>query len=197
METEHRDSVILWGIACVCQGLVQNFPGLAAVRWFLGLAEAGLFPGVNYYLSCWYKRTEFGVRAAILFSAAAIAGSFAGLLAAAIAQMDGIGGKPRWAWIFILEGLLTIIIGVASFWMVYDFPGEATFLSEEERLLVHRRLRADGQSSADHEGFEWIFFWASLKDWKTYTSGLIYMGCAGGLYSFGLFIPTSGYTQNR
>lgn len=63
------------------------------------MAEAGLFPGVNYYLSCWYRRGEFGIRAAIFFSAAALAGSFGGLLAAAIAQMGGVGGKPGWAWI--------------------------------------------------------------------------------------------------
>jgi MFS family permease len=82
-------------------GLVHNFSGLMAARWFLGVAEAGLFPGVNYYLSCWYKRSEFGIRAAIFFSAAALAGSFGGLLAAAIAKMDGIGGKHGWAWIFV------------------------------------------------------------------------------------------------
>lgn len=57
-------------------GLVQNFAGLMATRWFLGLAEAGLFPGVSYYLSCWYRRSEFGIRMAIFFSAAALAGSF-------------------------------------------------------------------------------------------------------------------------
>lgn len=60
-------------------------------------------PGVNYYLSCWYKRSELGFRAALFFSAAALAGSFGGLLAAAIALMDGIGGKDGWAWIFIIE----------------------------------------------------------------------------------------------
>ena len=65
--------------------------------------EADILIGVNYYLSCWYKRSELGFRAAIFFSAAALAGSFGGLLAAAIALMDGIGGKNGWAWIFIIE----------------------------------------------------------------------------------------------
>jgi MFS family permease len=60
-------------------GLVHNYGGLVTTRFFLGIAEAGLFPGVNYYLSCWYKRSEFGIRAAIFFSAAAFAGSFGGL----------------------------------------------------------------------------------------------------------------------
>ena len=58
---------------------------------------------VNYYLSCWYKRSEFGIRAAIFFSAAALAGSFGGLLAAGIAQMKGVGGKPGWAWILYVK----------------------------------------------------------------------------------------------
>lgn len=83
---------------------LQLLTGL--VKWFLGLAEAGLFPGINYYLSCWYKRSEFGIRAAIFFSAAAVSGSFGGLLAAAITKMDGLGGRPGWAWIFILEGIV-------------------------------------------------------------------------------------------
>ena len=123
----------LWGITMVTMGLTHNFQGMMAARFFLGLAEAGLFPGINYYLSCWYKRDEFGIRAAIFFSAAAVSGSFGGLLAAAIGQMDGIGGKKGWAWIFILEGLATVIVGIVSYFFVYDFPDEAKFLSD--RLL--------------------------------------------------------------
>ncbi|TQB73400.1 hypothetical protein MPDQ_005896 [Monascus purpureus] len=169
----------LWGLCMTFMGFVHNFSGLMAARWFLGLTEAGLFPGISYYLSCWYKRSEFGVRMAIFFSAAALAGSFGGLLAAAIAKMDGIGGKAGWSWIFILEGLGTIIIGVLSFWMVYDFPDEARFLSDEDRRRVLRRLAEDQQSSAEHEQFRMDYLWASLKDWKTYLTAIIYMGCDG------------------
>lgn len=97
--------MVAWGIVMVCMGLVTNYEGMMAARFFLGLTEAGLFPGVNYYLSCWYKRSEFGIRAAIFFSAAALAGSFGGLLAAAIAQMAGVAGKPGWAWIFVSADL--------------------------------------------------------------------------------------------
>lgn len=191
----------LWGIVMTTMGLVHNFSGLMAARWFLGLAEAGLFPGVNYYLSCWYKRSEFGVRAAIFFSAAAVAGSFGGLLAAAINEMHGIGGKPGWAWIFILEGLATVVIGVVSFWMVHDFPDEATFLSDDDRRRVIRRLKEDQQSSAEHEEFKMTYVWASLKDWKTYNGMVIYMGCDGSLYAFSLFLPTIikqlGYSSTK
>ncbi|EEH35030.2 hypothetical protein PAAG_06077 [Paracoccidioides lutzii Pb01] len=182
--------MFFWGTCLTCMGLVTNFAGLMTARWFLGVTEAGLFPGVGYFLSCWYRRCEFGIRMAIFFSAAAFAGSFGGLLAAAIAKMGGVGGRPGWAWIFILEGLATILIGIASFWMVQDFPDEATFLSVDDRKRVIRRLAADKQSSAEHEDFKMEYFWASVKDWKTYTSAIIYMGCDGALYAFSLFVPT-------
>ncbi|CAO2648980.1 Nn.00g099290.m01.CDS01 [Neocucurbitaria sp. VM-36] len=193
--------MIWWGICMTCMGLVHNYAGLMTARWWLGVAEAGLFPGVNYYLSCWYRRSEFGIRAAVFFSAAALAGSFGGLLAAGIAQMGGIGGKPGWAWIFILEGLATILVGIASYWMVHDFPAEATFLTPDDRARVLRRLRADKQASAAHEDFQMKYFWQSVKDWKTLMFAIIYMGADGSLYAFSLFLPTIlqqlGYTSTK
>lgn len=171
-------------------GFVDSWSGLMAARWFLGLTEAGLFPGVNYYLSCWYKRSEFGVRAAIFFSAAALSGSFGGLLAAAIELMDGVGGRAGWAWIFILEGLFTVLVGFASFWMVHDFPDEATFLTEQDRARVLRRLKLDQQASAEHESFKMTYLWDAVRDWKMWLGMAIYMGCDMPLYAFSLFLPT-------
>ncbi|KAK1770131.1 major facilitator superfamily domain-containing protein [Phialemonium atrogriseum] len=182
--------MVFWGASMLGMGFVKSWSGLMAARWFLGLAEAGLFPGVNYYLSCWYRRSEFGVRAAIFFSAAAVSGSFGGLLAAAIELMDGIGGLRGWAWIFVLEGLLTIVIGVASFWMVHDFPDEATFLSGDDRNRVIRRLKLDQQASANSEEFKISFLWDSLADWKMWLGMAIYMGCDMPLYAFSLFLPS-------
>merc|ERR1712072_1214497 len=135
--------ILLWGLIMTLMGLVTNYAGLLACRWFLGLAEAGLFPGVNYYLSCWYKRSELGMRAAVFFSAAALAGSFGGLLAAAIAQMEGVGGKAGWAWIFIIEGLATMFVGCFCWWMVFDWPATARFLTEEDRLRRRRPERLE------------------------------------------------------
>lgn len=171
-------------------GFVTNYHGLMAARWFLGLTEAGLFPGINYYLSCWYKRSEFGVRAAIFFSAAAISGSFGGLLAAAIEQMDGLGGKAGWSWIFILEGAVTVLFGIASFWAVYDFPTEASFLTNEDKYRVLRRLKDDKQSSAEHESFQLAYFWSSVKDWKMWVGMVIYMGTTVPVYAFSIFLPS-------
>lgn len=104
--------------------------------------------------------------------------------------MDGIGSRPGWAWIFILEGLLTILIGVVSFWLVQDFPDEAKFLSPDDRARVVRRLKLDQQSSASHEDFQMTYFWQALADWKMWLGMAIYMGCDMPLYAFSLFLPT-------
>jgi hypothetical protein len=110
-------------------------------------------------LISWYKRSELGSRIAVIISAATIAGAFSvyitsghgmpvlidyskqpcrsgGFLAAAIHDMDGVGGKPGWAWIFILEGLFTILLACASPWVIQDFPESAKFLSAAERMCT-------------------------------------------------------------
>ncbi|RYP43353.1 hypothetical protein DL768_009970 [Monosporascus sp. mg162] len=181
--------IVLWGLIMTFMGLVTSYGGLLAARFFLGVAEAGLFPGVNYYLSCWYKSSEIGVRSAVFFSAAALAGSFGGLLAAAIALMDGVGGKPGWAWIFIIEGIATTLVGCVCWWMVFDWPDTATFLTPEERIRVQRRLILDrqGYSAQDNDKRH---MYEAAKDWKTYGYMVIYMGCLTPLYAFSLFLPT-------
>lgn len=77
-----------------------------------------------------------------------------------------------------------------SYFILVDFPDEAHFLSEDERLRVIRRLRADNQASANHESFQMKYVKQGLLDWKTYTGMLMYMGAVGALYAFSLFLPT-------
>ncbi|KAJ3827529.1 MFS general substrate transporter [Lentinula raphanica] len=182
--------MLCWGIMMTVQGLVHNFGGLMGMRWMLGMFEAGLFPGVNYYLSCWYKRSEFGIRAALFFSAATVSGAFGGLLAAAISNMDGVGGKPAWAWIFILEGLVTVVAGALSFFIIQDFPDTAKFLTEAERTLVVRRLQGDDQFSAAGEKLKMKYIFKSILDWKTWIGMIVYVGADMPLYAFSLFLPS-------
>jgi nitrate/nitrite transporter NarK len=96
---------------------------------------------------------------------------------------------------------VTVIFGFASFWAVHDFPDLATFLSPEDRARVIRRLKADQQSSAEHESFQMTYFWAALKDYKTWLGMIIYSGADMALYAFSLFLPTIvkelGYTTTK
>lgn len=88
--------MVAWGIVMICMGFVQNFVGLLVTRVFLGITEAGLFPGVSFFLTQWYRRYEINLRIAIFFSAATAAGAFGGLLARLINLMDGIAGYEGW-----------------------------------------------------------------------------------------------------
>lgn len=141
----------------------------------------------------WYCRHEIQLRQALFFSAASVAGAFSGLLAFGIAKMDGVGGLEGWRWIFILEGLVTIIVAVFAFWGLYDFPDTASFLTEEERQFVLYRLKFQGQGKPltgeeamqikvpEAEEFEWKYVWQAFKDWQIWLNLLV---CYGVSVSF-------------
>ena len=86
--------------------------------------------------------------------------------------MDGVGGKPAWAWIFILEGLLTFMAGAVSPWIIPDFPENATFLTEKERTVVIRRLQSDDQFSAVGERLQVKHVKKSFTELKTYLGSM-------------------------
>ena len=88
----------VWSVCTLAIGLCKNGAGLIVARIFLGFAEGGLFPGISYMLSCWYTREELSLRVSLFFLGATLSGAFGGILAFALRQMDGVGGKPGWAW---------------------------------------------------------------------------------------------------
>src|ERR1700710_214828 len=94
--------MLVWGIVATLMGVSQSFAGIVVARTFLGITESGLFPGVVFYLSMWYKRTETHYRVALFFSAASLAGAFGGIFAYGIGFMRRVGGYAGWRWIFIL-----------------------------------------------------------------------------------------------
>lgn len=187
-------TMVLWAIFQTLMGLVTNYSQLLAMRFFLGMFEAGLFPGVNFYLNGWYRRGELSKRTAFFFGGAVLAGAFGGIFGYALGEMGGIGhlhGKPMsgWRWIFIIEGLMTFIVASASFWLVYDWPDRARFLTPFEREFVHYRL-ANDTGLATGGTFTKKSIWSALKDWKTPMYMLCYIGAAQCIYSQSLFIPS-------
>ena len=137
----------------------------------------------------WYCRHEIQLRQALFFSAASIAGAFSGLLAYAISKMDGVGGLEGWRWIFILEGIVTVLVAAAAFFLIYDFPDTASFLTEDERAYVIHRLKYQGQAKlADNpehqvtaqveqaEEFEWKYVRQAFKDVQIWVNIVVYWG---------------------
>ncbi|KZP18356.1 MFS general substrate transporter [Athelia psychrophila] len=177
-----------WGLIMTLMCLVNSYKGLLVARIFLGLAEAGLVPGVTYYISLWYPRAEQAKRVAIFFSAPTAAGAFGGLLAYGIERMEGVGGLHGWQWIFCLEGIVTVLFAVFAFSRMHDYPATATFLSEPERAHVVQMLKSDSLGQSTH--FDMKFVRQALGDYHTYLQIGIYMGVVIPAAAIALFMPT-------
>ncbi|KAF2265117.1 MFS general substrate transporter [Lojkania enalia] len=198
--------MVAWGTVMTLMGIVKDFKGLLVARLFLGVTEAGLFPGVAYYITMWYCRHEAQFRQALFFSAASVAGAFSGLLAFGIAKMDGVGNLEGWRWIFILEGILTVIVAVFAFFVLYDFPETAGFLTEEERAFVVYRLKYQGSQNdssmqvAQDDSFKGKYVKDAFLDWQIWVNIWVYWGIVAPLYGISLFLPTIirnlGYTSS-
>ncbi|KAI9658303.1 MAG: hypothetical protein M1821_002436 [Bathelium mastoideum] len=188
---------LVWGIIATLMGVSQNLAGFFVVRFFLGATEGGLFPGVVYYLSMWYKRNERQFRVSLFFSAASLAGAFGGILAYGIGFMNGVGGQKGWRWIFIIEGLVTVVVSLGAYFFIANYPDNAKFLREDERAFIHQRLKADSDAT-NAEGFTWANVGSALKDPKCWLYGLVYHSLSLPLYTLSLFLPTIikslGYT---
>ncbi|KAF9317764.1 hypothetical protein BG003_000372 [Podila horticola] len=181
--------MLAWGAIMMAMAAVHNAAGLLAARFFLGVAECGLFPGSVYLLSLWYTRDELAFRNGLFFSTATMAGAFGGVLAYGIAQMDGVSGLHGWQWIFILEGLPTIFLTIVVWYFLPDFPETAHFLNEEEKVLAVTRLKVDA-GPANQTAFSWKQFRMVFTDWKVYLHMFAYILNATPLYSLSLFIPS-------
>jgi len=182
--------MILWSIAQITMGLVHNKQGLYTTRWFLGMFESGLFPGLNYMLTTWYTRKEQSLRISIFFAGATLAGAFGGILAFGVRHMAGVGGKNGWAWIFILEGLLTFVCAVPAYWLIQDFPHDSKLLSPTERTKWLRRLTASQGVTNSPLPFSGSQVWKGALDWKTYAYAILYLAIAEPFYALSLFTPT-------
>ncbi|TFK66245.1 MFS general substrate transporter [Pluteus cervinus] len=180
--------MVAWGVVMTLMSLCNTYQQLIAARVFLGLTEAGFFPGVAFYLSLWYRRKDVASRIAIFYSAATISGAFGGLLAFGIEKMEGVGGLHGWQWIFCLEGIVTVVVATASFFFMYDYPETATFLTESERVTVVDMLKRDTLGQATH--FDMKFVWQAITDYKTYVQIGINMGLVIPAYAISLFLPT-------
>ncbi|KAG9313540.1 major facilitator superfamily domain-containing protein [Chiua virens] len=178
--------MVAWGLVMTLMCLVSTYQGLLVARVFLGLAESGLFPGVTYYLSRWYPRAEQAKRIAIFCSAATVAGAFGGLLARR--SWDRIGGLHGWQWIFCLEGLTTVVIAFAGFFIMHDYPETASFLTETERRCLVQMMKADSQHLATHFHFRYVL--QALKDYKIYLQFGILIGAVIPAYTTTLFTTT-------
>jgi MFS family permease len=183
---------IAWGIVLIGLGLVHNWGSLAALRIVLGFFEAGFFPSVIYLLGTWYTRFEMGKRYAFFYVIGCLASAFSGIIAFGLIHLNGAGGLAGWRWIFVFEGLLTVVIGFGGYWLLVDFPDSDRkvlgFLSAKERAWVVRRVKADRGDSEVTE-FDIKKFLGAAADWRLWAYGGMGLGTSTINYSFSYFLP--------
>ncbi|KAI0399965.1 DNA-repair protein rad2 [Xylaria palmicola] len=182
--------VVVWGGLATATGFVHNFGSLTGLRVLLGIFEAGLFPGLNLYLTFFYTKRELALRVGYLLVSAAVAGALGGLLAYGIGHLDGVQGMRGWRWIMIIEGLPTIVLG---FFVLIFLPNDAEsarFLTpEEKKLMVVRQQRQYGYTKSAQE-FSKKDMIKAFKDWKVWVFCLGQFGVDTMLYGYSTFLPT-------
>jgi MFS family permease len=198
-----RPSLYLGGCAFVWSGVaaavagVKSYEGLLAVRFFLGVVEAPLFPGAVYHLSCWYTRRELGVRMAMMATGVPIANGMSGLIAAAVfSNLEGKAGVLGWQWLFIVLAICGGVFGVMAVLILPDYPASRTgstmwTMTEDMRRIAETRIIADRvtlASSAEIKTSIWQGLKMSLRDYKLWIIILINITISAA-YGFSNFYP--------
>ncbi|ETN37097.1 uncharacterized protein HMPREF1541_08087 [Cyphellophora europaea CBS 101466] len=132
-----------FGAASIATAFVDNMAQLCAVRFVLGVFEAGMLPGVAYYMSRWYRRGELAFRLSIYIAMGAFGGAFGGLLASGILSLDNVGSLTEWRMIFIVEGIMTVGLALISFITMTDRPETARWLTQEQKELAVARVKSE------------------------------------------------------
>ncbi|KAF2178838.1 permease of the major facilitator superfamily [Zopfia rhizophila CBS 207.26] len=184
---------IAWGLVSALTSQVTNYGGIVACRFILGVVEAPFFAGVLFYLSKWYTKEELAKRMAIFYSGSLISGAFGNLIAAGILNgLDGDLGMSAWQWLYIIEGVITIFIGILVAIILPDFPDTWRAFSPDMKRVANRRLAIDAaEADVDEAGgmSQIKGMKLAFMDPKTYMLAIAYMGITGAA-GFQNFFPT-------
>ncbi|KAJ4358699.1 uncharacterized protein N0V89_003283 [Didymosphaeria variabile] len=133
-----------WAIVSTLMVLVKNYHGMLACRLVLGMTEAPFYPGALFMISSFYTRKETATRLSVFYTGNLLASSFSGLIAAGIfARLDGAHGLEGWRWLFLIQGVVTVFVAAAAFFLLPNAPLQTRWLTQPERELAHARIALD------------------------------------------------------
>jgi MFS family permease len=180
--------MISWGIISTAMLFVRGEWSFYILRFLLGVAEAGFFPGIILYLSYWYPARERARAVALFMIASPIAGVVGNPISGALLQyMNGTAGMAGWQWLFLVEGLPSVVLGVVVWFYLPDSPEQARWLTAAERELLLARLRTESIRRAMHHGGT---RWQAMFDRRVWLLIALYFTVAVGSNSFGFYSPT-------
>jgi ACS family tartrate transporter-like MFS transporter len=178
--------MITWGLISGAMAFVQGSTSFYALRFLLGAAEAGFFPGIILYLSFWFPARQRAAVTAIFMAAAPLSTVLGSPVSGALLEMHGLLGFSGWQWMFVIEAIPALILGVVVLFYMTDRPEQAKWLSDEERNWLVTTMNAE---SAKKAGTASHSIWRGLADLRVIALSLVYFGTSAGLYTLGIWAP--------
>ena len=178
--------MVTWGIIAGGMAFVESSTSFYVMRFLLGVAEAGFFPGIILYLSYWFPaRNRAGV-IALFMAAAPIATAIGSPISAALLEMHGIMGLAGWQWMFLIEAVPAVILGVVVFFYMTDRPEKAAWLKPDEREWLVKTMQAEDVNKGGQQQHSIL---RGLANPRVLALALIYFGTSAGLYTLGIWAP--------
>jgi MFS transporter, ACS family, tartrate transporter len=180
--------VVAWGIVSAASAFVVGPYSFYAMRFLLGVTEAGFFPGTLLYLSLWFPSRQRAAAIAAFMAAAPLSTAVGSPISGALMELPTFLGLANWQWLFILEGLPAVLLGFLTLKILTDRPEQAIWLDDDERAwlietLAHERAASQVQRASAAAA------WATLRDPRVLALAVIYSGTSAGLYAVGLWSP--------
>lgn len=178
--------MITWGLVSGAMAFVQGQTSFYILRFLLGAAEAGFFPGIILYLSYWFPARQRAAATAVFMAAAPLSTVLGSPLSTALLEMHGLLNFKGWQWLFLVEALPAILLGFVVLGFMTDRPEQAKWLADEERTWLVKTMEAEcagRAASADHS------IWRGLTDPRVLALSLVYFGTSAALYTLGVWAP--------
>ena len=178
--------MISWGLVASAMALVHSETSFYVMRFLLGVAEAGFFPGIILYLTYWFPAAERARIVSLFMAAVPLATVVGGPLSGALLELHGLGGLKGWHWLFLIEGVPAIVLGVIVLKFLDDRPEQANWLTAEERRALAETLAAEAKAT---RATGYAGLGQALTRPRVLVLGLIYFCIVVGLYGIGFWMP--------
>jgi MFS transporter, ACS family, tartrate transporter len=178
--------MITWGLISGAMAFVQGSTSFYTLRFLLGAAEAGFFPGIILYLSYWFPARQRAAVTAIFMAAAPLSTVLGSPVSGALLEMHGMLGLSGWQWMFIVEGIPAVILGIVVLFYMTDRPEKAKWLRDDERNWLVTTMNAEAAKKAGAASHS---VWRGLADLRVIALSLVYFGTSAGLYTLGIWAP--------
>jgi ACS family tartrate transporter-like MFS transporter len=178
--------MLIWGVISSSMMFAKTVPVFYALRFLLGAAEAGFFPGILYYLTRWFRERDRARAVALFMTAGTMANAIGSLLSGALLELDGWGDLHGWQWVFLLEGIPAVLLGVSVLFVMIERPSDAPWLTTEEKNWIEGELERERAAKAvgTRSGLM-----QALTDPRVLLLTLVYFLLVTGAWGFELWLP--------